>query len=41
MIQNFTNVFHTVIITVSILVFTGCGYKADPVYKNDTEKIGK
>jgi len=37
MIQNFTNIFHVAIITISLLVFTGCGYKADPTYQDEKQ----
>ena len=34
MVKNFTNIFHAIIIAVNLLVFVGCGYKANPTYKN-------
>ena len=41
MIKNFINIFHIAIIAVSLLVFSGCGYKSNPVYEpnNNQEKV--
>ncbi len=38
MIQNFTNLLHVVIISTSLLVLNGCGYKGDPVYIDKDNK---
>ncbi len=37
MFQNFTNFLHVVIISTTLLVLNGCGYKGDPIYV-DKEK---
>jgi predicted small lipoprotein YifL len=39
MTQNFTHIFHVFIITTSLLVFTACGYKGDPVYVDKNAKV--
>jgi len=33
MSKNIVNFFHTLIIAGVLFSFSGCGYKADPVYK--------
>lgn len=33
MIKNFINIFHAFIIAGVLFSFSGCGFKADPVYK--------
>ena len=32
MTKYFTNFFHTLIIAGVLFSFSGCGYKADPIY---------
>ncbi|AXK48775.1 hypothetical protein ATR_0909 [Aliarcobacter trophiarum LMG 25534] len=32
MVKNFINIFHVLIIAGVLFSFSGCGYKADPVY---------
>ncbi|WP_298753148.1 hypothetical protein [uncultured Arcobacter sp.] len=39
MSKNFVSIFHAVIITLFILSFSGCGYKAPPVYVDDTKEV--
>ncbi|KLE08957.1 hypothetical protein AF79_07025 [Aliarcobacter butzleri L354] len=43
MTKYFTNFFHTLIIASFILSFSGCGYKADPIYvsSDKQEQINK
>ncbi|QKF73008.1 hypothetical protein AFAEC_0833 [Aliarcobacter faecis] len=39
MSKNVINFFHTLIIAGVLFSFSGCGYKADPVYKpNDKQQ---
>ncbi|WP_265735152.1 hypothetical protein [Aliarcobacter cryaerophilus] len=33
MIKNFVNIFHAFIIAGVLFSFSGCGFKANPVYK--------
>jgi hypothetical protein len=35
------NSFHIVIITFFLLVFSGCGYKASPIYVDSNSSIQK
>ena len=37
MSKKFVSVFHSIIIAAFLL--TGCGFKADPVYKKDGVKV--
>jgi hypothetical protein len=41
MTKNFINFFHAIIIAGFILSFSGCGYKAPPVYVEDNKEISK
>lgn len=41
MIKNCTHVFHIVIIASFLLVLSGCGYKADPVYVDSKQEASK
>jgi predicted small lipoprotein YifL len=36
--KNIVYFFHACIIASFLLSFSGCGYKADPVYVNDQEQ---
>ncbi|MCT7501480.1 hypothetical protein N5S92_05720 [Aliarcobacter cryaerophilus] len=39
MIKNFINIFHAFIIAGVLFSFSGCGFKANPVYKpNDKQQ---
>jgi predicted small lipoprotein YifL len=40
MIKNFVNIFHAFIIAGVLFSFSGCGFKANPVYKpSDKQQI--
>jgi predicted small lipoprotein YifL len=39
MSKNFAGIFHAVIITLFLLSLSGCGYKAPPVYVDDTKAV--
>jgi predicted small lipoprotein YifL len=39
MTKYFTNFLHGLIIASFVLLFSGCGYKADPVYVTPEQKI--
>ncbi len=41
MCKNIINFFHAVIIAGVLLSLSGCGYKAPPVYVDDTKKEQK
>jgi predicted small lipoprotein YifL len=38
MSKNIIKFFHAVIITAFLLGVTGCGYKGDPVYVDDSKQ---
>ncbi len=38
MVKNVVKFFHTLIIAGILFSFSGCGYKADPVYKPNTQQ---
>lgn len=40
-IYNLTGVFHAIIITMFLLGLSGCGYKDDPYYQEETPQSDK
>lgn len=41
MSKNFASIFHAIIITLFLLSLSGCGFKADPKYVDNSKEVIK